>query len=148
MAKNIALISDAGTPLISDPGYKLVKLCRENNIDVIPIPGPSALISALSVSGLETDKFLFLGFLPKKKNKRLKELESYKNFNGSIVIYISVHKIEEILNEIYEIFGNRKVFIAREMTKAFEEYIYGNLLDVKEKIKKKGEFVLIISKST
>jgi Predicted methyltransferases len=106
------------------------------------------LISALSVSGLETDKFLFLGFLPKKKNKRLKELESYKNFNCSIVIYISVHKIEEILNEIYETFGNRKVFIAREMTKAFEEYIYGNLLDVKEKIKKKGEFVLIISKST
>jgi len=145
--KNIALISDAGTPLISDPGYKLVKLCRENNIDVIPIPGPSALISALSVSGLETDKFLFLGFLPKKKNKRIKELEKYNNFEGSIVIYISVHKIEEILNEIYEIFGNRKVFIAREMTKTFEEYIYGNLLDVKEKIKKKGEFVLIISKS-
>jgi len=145
--KNLALITDSGTPLISDPGYRLVKACRENNLDVIPIPGPSALISALSVSGLETDKFLFLGFLPKKKNKRIRELEKYKNFDGSIIIYVSVYKIKEILNELFEVFGNRKVFIAREMTKIYEEYIYGNLLEVKDKIKEKGEFVIIISKS-
>ncbi|MEO0144451.1 MAG: 16S rRNA (cytidine(1402)-2'-O)-methyltransferase [candidate division WOR-3 bacterium] len=144
--KNIGLISDAGTPLISDPGYRLVRTCRENNIEVIPIPGPSAVISALSVSGLETDKFLFLGFLPKKKSKRINELLKYKNFEGSIVIYVSVYKIKEFLEEILEVFGNRKVFIAREMTKAFEEYIYGNLSEVKDKIKEKGEFVVVISK--
>ncbi len=145
---NLALISDAGTPLISDPGYRLVRACRENNIEVIPIPGPSAVISALSVSGLETNKFLFLGFLPKKKNNRLKELEKYKGFEGSIVIYTSVYKIKELLDEIYLIFGNRKVFVAREMTKAFESYLYGNLLDVKERIVEKGEFVVIISKES
>ncbi|MEO0202261.1 MAG: 16S rRNA (cytidine(1402)-2'-O)-methyltransferase [candidate division WOR-3 bacterium] len=144
--KNVGLISDAGTPLISDPGYRLVKACRENNIEVIPIPGPSAVISALSVSGLETDKFLFLGFISKKKKKRMDELLKYRDFEGSIVIYVSVYKVKEILDEILEILGNRKVFIAREMTKAFEEYIYGNLLDIKQRVKEKGEFVIVISK--
>lgn len=144
---DLALVSDAGTPLISDPGYKLVKACRDEGIEVIPIPGPSALISALSVSGIETDKFIFLGFLPRIKGKRVRELEKYKDFEGSIVIFVSVHKINDILNEIYEIFGNRKVFVAREMTKIHEEYIYGNISDILDKIKQKGEFVVIISKS-
>ncbi len=144
--KNIALISDAGTPLISDPGYKLVRRCREEGFDVIPIPGPSAVISALSVSGLETDRFAFIGFPPKKKGKRLKLLESLKDFEGSLVFYVSPYKVKEFLKELLEVFGDRHICICREMTKMFEEYVYGKISEVMEKVKEKGEFVIVVGK--
>ncbi|MEO0139326.1 MAG: 16S rRNA (cytidine(1402)-2'-O)-methyltransferase [candidate division WOR-3 bacterium] len=144
--KKIALISDAGTPLISDPGYKLVRRCREEGFDVIPIPGPSAVISALSVSGLETDKFAFIGFPPKKRGKRLKLLESLKDFEGSLVFYVSPYKVKEFLKEILEVFGDRQVCVCREMTKMFEEYVYGKITEVMDKVKEKGEFVIVVGK--
>jgi len=144
--KNIALISDAGTPLISDPGYRLVKRCREEGIDVLPVPGPSAVIAALSVSGLETDRFMFLGFPPQKKGKMRKLLENVKDFEGSIVFYVSPYDIREFLEEVLEVLGDRRVCICREMTKFFEEYLYGKLSEVKDKVKEKGEFVVIVGK--
>jgi 16S rRNA (cytidine1402-2'-O)-methyltransferase len=144
--KNIALISDAGTPLISDPGYRLVKRCREEGIDVLPVPGPSAVIAALSVSGLETDRFMFLGFPPQKKGKRRKLLENVKDFEGSIVFYVSPYDIREFLEEVLEVLGDRRVCICREMTKFFEEYLYGKLSEVKDKVKEKGEFVVVVGK--
>jgi 16S rRNA (cytidine1402-2'-O)-methyltransferase len=144
--KNIALISDAGTPLISDPGYRLVKRCREEGIDVLPVPGPSAVIAALSVSGLETDRFMFLGFPPQKKGKRRKFLENVKDFEGSLVFYVSPYDIREFLEEVLEVLGDRKVCICREMTKLFEEYLYGKLSEVKDKVKEKGEFVVVVGK--
>jgi len=144
--KKVALISDAGTPLISDPGYKLVRRCREEGIRVYPVPGPSAVISALSVSGLGTDKFMFLGFPPKKKGKRLKLLESLKDWDGTVIFYVSPHNIRMFLDEIYETLGDRPVCVCREMTKKFEEYIFGRLSDVKEKVKEKGEIVLVLGK--
>ena len=144
--KNIALISDAGTPLISDPGYRLVKRCREEGIDVLPVPGPSAVIAALSVSGLETDRFMFLGFPPQKKGKMRKLLENVKDFEGSIVFYVSPYDIREFLEEVLEVLGDRRVCICREMTKFFEEYLYGKLSEVKDKVKEKGEFVVVVGK--
>jgi len=144
--KNIALISDAGTPLISDPGYRLVKRCREEGIDVLPVPGPSAVIAALSVSGLETDRFMFLGFPPQKKGKRRNLLENVKDFEGSIVFYVSPYDIKEFLEEVLEVLGDRRVCICREMTKFFEEYLYGKLSEVKDKVKEKGEFVVVVGK--
>ena len=144
--KNIALISDAGTPLISDPGYRLVKRCREEGIDVLPVPGPSAVIAALSVSGLETDRFMFLGFPPQKIGKRRKLLKEIKDFEGSIVFYVSPYDIKEFLEEVLEVLGDRRVCICREMTKFFEEYLYGKLSEVKDKVKEKGEFVVIVGK--
>jgi conserved hypothetical protein TIGR00096 len=144
--KNIALISDAGTPLISDPGYRLVKRCREEGIDVLPVPGPSAVIAALSVSGLETDRFMFLGFPPQKIGKRRKLLEEIKDFEGSLVFYLSPYDIKEFLEEVLEILGDRRVCICREMTKFFEEYLCGKLSEVKDKVKEKGEFVVVVGK--
>lgn len=146
--KNIGLISDAGTPLISDPGYKLVRKCREENIDVIPIPGPSAVISALSVSGLETDKFAFIGFPPKKKGKRIKLLERLRDFDGSLIFYVSPYKVKEFLKELLEVLGDRRVCVCREMTKMFEEYIYGRISEVMDRVKEKGEFVIVVGKDS
>ncbi len=144
--KDIALISDAGTPLISDPGYRLVKRCREEGIEVLPVPGPSAAIAALSVSGLETDKFVFLGFPPKRKGKRIKLLQEVKDFEGSLIFYVSPYDINDFLEEALEVLGDRKICVCREMTKMFEEYIYGNLSEVKDKVKPKGEIVVVIGK--
>ncbi len=144
--KDIALISDAGTPTISDPGYRVVRMAREEGIEVIPVPGPSAIIAALSVSGLPTDRFIFEGFLPKKEGRRRKRLEELSGFEGTIVLYESPHRIERTLREILEIMGDRRVFIGREMTKVHEEYIFGWLSDVVGRVKPRGEFVIVISK--
>ena len=144
--KEIALISDAGTPAISDPGYRLIRAAREENIEVIPVPGPSAAIAALSVSGLPTDRFLFEGFLPKKEGRRKRRLEELAQFEGSIIIYESPYRIKRTLREILEIMGDRRVFIAREMTKIHEEYLFGWLSEVMDRVKEKGEFVIVVSK--
>ena len=144
------LLSDAGTPTISDPGYRLVSFIRDNHpkISILPVPGASACISALSVSGLPSDSFFFCGFLPKKRGKQ-KKLKELSLMQSSIILYESTFRINNTLNEIYSFFGNRKVFVAREMTKMFEEHIYTdleNLISSTKELKKKGEYVIVIAK--
>ncbi len=144
--KSIALISDAGTPGISDPGYHLVTACIENNIRVIPIPGASAFISALTASGLPTNRFVFEGFLPHKKGRKSK-IETLSKEDRTIILYESPHRIEKTVNQLLESWGNRKCVLAREITKKFEEFISVNLEDLSQRIKNqkvKGELVLII----
>jgi 16S rRNA (cytidine1402-2'-O)-methyltransferase len=148
--QSIALISDAGTPLINDPGYKLVVAAHDNNIQVVPIPGPSAIITALSVSGLPTNKFIFEGYLPAKNEARKTRLCELKNESRTLVFYEAPHRIVESVKIMQEIFGaERRVTIARELTKQFEQIVRDNLSVINEKlesgeIKIKGEFVVII----
>ncbi len=144
--KKISLVSESGTPCICDPGTYLVRRCHEENIKVSPVPGPSALISSLSVSGFDGDNFLFLGFPPKKESKRKKLFSTLKDEERTSIFYLSPHNIEKILEELKEILGfNKKVFLIREMTKKFEDYIYGTIEKAIEWVKnKKGEFTLVI----
>jgi 16S rRNA (cytidine1402-2'-O)-methyltransferase len=148
--KNIALVSDAGTPLIADPGYRIVQQARERGIAVSPIPGPSALISALSASGLPTDSFFFGGFLPAKKSQRQKTLEEMKSYPATLVFYEAPHRIVETLNDIAEILGPRQVTLARELTKIYEEFLTGEASEVCKKLAErpaiKGEITLMIAK--
>jgi len=142
-----ALISDAGTPLISDPGVRLVSACIENGIDIIPIPGASALVAALSMSGLPTDSFVFEGFIPQKKGRqtKLKELAKEKR---TIIIYESTYRIEKLLNELNEYLPDRFVVVCREITKMFEETWRGfpkNILETFDQKIIKGEFVVVIA---
>ncbi len=147
--KVIALVSDAGTPLISDPGYKLVRECRENNLPVYPIPGASALIAALSVSGVPTDHFFFEGFLPSKQGAKTERLEELKNVDYTVVIYESGHRLIKTLEDMLEVMGDgREIVIARELTKMFEEV---KKLPLEEHIKfyqdngaPKGEIVILL----
>lgn len=124
---DIALISDAGTPSISDPGYKLVTAVAREGISVIPIPGCSAAIAGLSVSGLPTDSFLFLGFLPKKQQKQQQALDTIKNQTPTLIFYESPRRIKPLIDNMLIILGDRKACLAREITKLHEEYIRGNL---------------------
>ena len=147
---DIALISDAGTPCLSDPGYKLVNAARRNNIEVISIPGASSITAALSISGLPSDHFYFEGFLPKKKGRKTK-LEFLSSLECSVVIFESPNRVIKTLKDVYEYFGNRAISICREITKMYEENYFGYIEEVVEKInntsgKIKGEFVIIISK--
>jgi 16S rRNA (cytidine1402-2'-O)-methyltransferase len=148
--KSIALISDAGTPLISDPGFPLVKLAREHEIPVVPIPGPCALITALSAAGVPCDSFLFLGFLPAKQNARKNKLESLQAEPHTLIFYESTHRIIECLDDIGDTYGlDCELVLAKELTKTFERFISGTLTEVKnwllaEQGHTKGEFVLII----
>ena len=145
--KSLALISDAGTPGISDPGYQLVPACIENNIQVIPIPGPSALTAALPVSGLPINRFVFEGFLPLKKGRKTR-LEFLSQEDRTVVIYESPHRIERTVNDLFEYFGDRKCVMARELTKKFEEIFRGKLSELKSRLeekKAKGEIVLLIA---
>ncbi|MDC0449166.1 16S rRNA (cytidine(1402)-2'-O)-methyltransferase [bacterium] len=147
--QNIALTSDSGTPLISDPGFKLVQELIRQNVDIFCIPGPTAVISALAVSGLPTDKFTFLGFLPKGKAKRQKILQEYAKLDSTLVIYESPYKIEGILEEIRECLEDRQVCVANELTKKFEKVYRGNVTQVLEQLKErpvKGECVVLIGK--
>lgn len=142
-----ALVSNAGTPTIQDPGYRLVRTLREANVGVIPIPGVSASITALSVSGLPTDSFVFYGFLPRKVGKRKKLMESWVNEEKTIIFYESPERIKRTLEELreFEKLRGRFIFIAREMTKKFEEYIFAVLGELNlEEITPKGEFVVIL----
>jgi 16S rRNA (cytidine1402-2'-O)-methyltransferase len=145
--KSVAIISDAGTPGISDPGYHLVQLAIRENIRVVPVPGASAFLSALVVSGLPTDKFVFEGFLspkPGKRRKRLKELQEEKR---TIIFYESPHRFIRMLDDVAEVLGQRKVVIARELTKKFEEITRGTPEEIKVSLqsrKVKGELVVLI----
>ena len=150
---SIALISDAGTPLISDPGYKLVRLARESGISVLPIPGASSVTAALSVSGLETDRFAFEGFLPKKPGARQKLLRDLGKEERTVVLFESNHRILDCLRDMEEIFPvGKEVFVARELSKKFETHFLGSASEClqwaeSDKNQQKGEFVLVVQGS-
>jgi len=148
--KNVALVSDAGTPLISDPGYRLVAGARKLGIPVSPIPGPGALLAALSASGLATDSFVFLGFLPPKRNQRRKVLEDWKAIPTTVVLYEAPHRIAETLRDIAEVLGERDVVLARELTKVHEEFLSGTGSQLEKLLEErpplKGEITMMIAK--
>lgn len=147
--QTVALMSNAGTPLISDPGYRLVKAACENEIPVVPIPGVSALTTALSVCGLPTDSFVFAGFLNRKKGKRLAALKQLSVESRTIIFYESPLRILKLLDEIRETMGDRHAVLGREMTKRYEEFIRGPVSDIAKSLQDrpaiKGEFTLIVS---
>ncbi len=145
--QDIALVSDAGMPGISDPGYVLINLALKNNIKIIPVPGVSALITALVVSGLSTDKFVFEGFLPRKIKERKRCFKGIENEERTIIFYETPHRLKRALKDMLEIWGDRKVVIARELTKMYEEIIRGKLSQVLTEISTKeikGEITLIV----
>jgi 16S rRNA (cytidine1402-2'-O)-methyltransferase len=147
--KNVCLVSDAGTPVISDPGELLVKRALENNIEVVSLPGPSALICALAASGLSADGFIFLGFLKRKPCKIKKQLLEFVNADKTIIFYESPHRLLKTLEICREIFNAQTKFcLARELSKKFEEFIRGSILEVIENLKSRkeilGEFVVMV----
>jgi len=145
----IALVSDAGTPLISDPGFILVDALLNESINVVSIPGPSAVLSALVTSGVETMPFTFLGFLPRKMGAMKDTLKSYRNRAETLIIYESPNRISKTLKIIYEVLGNRKLSIGRELTKKFETYYRGYLKDmITETFDTRGEYVVVIEGGT
>lgn len=154
--KNVAIVSESGTPLVSDPGYKIVKRCIDEQITVTVIPGPSAAVSALVASGLPVDRFVFIGFMPRQNQKIKKELEKLKNLPFTLIFYESPNRLLKLLEIILEIFGNRNACIAREMTKIHEEYLRGRIIWLLDEIKKKentgqplkGEIVLVVEGNT
>ena len=146
--KSVALLSDAGYPGISDPGFRLVRECRSRRVSVVPIPGPNAAITALAASGMPTHQFLYLGFLPKKASGARKTLEEWKDFKGSLILYESKYRIEKTLGTIEEVFGEeRHLCLARELTKLHESFIVGPVREVASGFRQsssKGEFTLVI----
>lgn len=145
--KTIGIITDAGMPGISDPGYEIIKACIESKIKVNVLPGPSAFVIALVTSGLNTDRFTFIGFLPEKSSQRKKELNKIKQYKETLIFYEAPHRIPDALKDIYEVFGNRKISICRELTKLYEEIIRDDLEKIIQDIDKitiKGEFVIIV----
>ena len=148
--RSYALISDAGTPLISDPGYPLVTLARANNIDVVPIPGACAFITALSAAGIPCDAMSFFGFLPAKATSRRAKLTTLKAFDHTLVFYESTHRILDCINDIATVFGEEcQLVLAKELTKTFERFISGSTIEVTQWLLSdhahcKGEFVLMI----
>ena len=142
---SIALVSDAGLPCISDPGYLVASVAIKEGIKVISLPGASASLTALIASGLPCDKFYFNGFLNSRQNQRIKELNSLKDKKETLIIYEAPHRIHETLKDMYDVLGNRRIVIARELTKHYEEYTRGTLEEVQaEELNLKGEMVLIV----
>jgi 16S rRNA (cytidine1402-2'-O)-methyltransferase len=149
--KNVALVSDAGTPGVSDPGFRLIQLAIENQLPIVPVPGSSAVITALSVSGLPTDAFLFRGFLPHKSKKRKDLLRELENGRETLIFYESPHRISESLSDILEILGDREIVLTRELTKVYEEIIRGKVSEILNQVGDrtlKGEITLVISGKT
>lgn len=146
--KNIALVSDAGTPVISDPGEEIVKIAIENNIQIIPIPGACALITALISSGLDSKQFTFIGFLPLNKKLRKEKLEEIEKSTKTLILYEAPHKIKNTLEDLEKVTEKRQIVLARELTKIHEEFIKGTAKELQEKLESpKGEFVIIIEAS-
>ena len=147
--ESVALVSNAGTPSVSDPGYRLIKAAIAENIRVVPIPGVSAAISALSASGLPTDRFVFVGFLPKKPGKRKKELSDLSTEKGTILFYESPRRIVDLMEALISLFGDRYSVLSREMTKPHEEFIRGQLSDIifdlNQRPAIKGECTLLVT---
>ncbi len=147
--ENIALISDAGTPLISDPGYPLVRAVREAGLEISPIPGPSSIITALSAAGLPTEPFTFLGFLSQKNSERIKCLTNYKQIFGTLVLLESSHRIERLMHQINEVMPDSRIVVAKELTKTHENFIEGLARDILTLFEQdpslcRGEFVVMI----
>ena len=146
--KNIALVSDAGTPVISDPGEEVVKLALYNNIEVIPIPGPCAFVTGLIASGLDSKEFSFLGFLPLNKKNREIKLQEIKKSNKTVILYEAPHKLITTLTDLSKILDDRKIVLAKELTKIHETFISGTANNILKNLSNpKGEFVLIIEKN-
>lgn len=148
--KSIAIVSDAGTPLISDPGYHIVRCAREQGCRVVPIPGACAITTALSASGLGCASFVFEGFLPAKAKARKELLESYQSTPHTVCFYESPHRILHTLEAMLEIFPERQIVLARELTKSFETFLFGTVQEVFEKVsidenQRRGEFVVLLS---
>ena len=148
MGKNIALVSDAGTPVISDPGEEVVKVAIENNIKVVPIPGSCALITALIASGMSAKGFSFIGFLPVNKKEKDEILKEISEDTKTLIFYEAPHKLISTLNEMQNILGDRTICLARELTKIHEEFLRGTISELLEKIQEpKGEYVIIVEGS-
>lgn len=149
--KSIALVSDSGTPGISDPGYAIIRSAIDHDLPVVPIPGPSAIITALTVSGLSFESFIFIGFLTNKRSARIKKLRAFQREPRTIVCYVSPHHFLNTLKDIQEILGNRQIVVTRELTKKFEEIVRGDIEAVIEEFTRtssiKGEFTLVIAGS-
>ncbi len=148
---NIAMVSDAGTPLIADPGFRVVREAREHGIRVVPIPGPSAVITALSAAGLPTDAFAFFGFLPPKSGQRRKALEEARTLEMTVIFYETPHRIEDALADIADVFGDAPIVLGRELTKLHEEFLSGTAAELRIALETrtavKGEFTVIVGKS-
>lgn len=148
--QDIALVCDAGTPLISDPGYRLVRDCRNNDIPVVPVPGANAVLPALQLSGLPSDRFLFNGFLSAKKSARLSELNELKSIPATLIFYESPHRVVDTLTDMLDVFGNRTASVVREITKKFEEAktdLISNLIDFyQSQGLPKGEIVIVVDR--
>jgi len=145
--EKVALVTDAGTPGISDPGERVVRAARAAGLRVESVPGPCALVAALTASGLPTDEFHFVGFLPHKSGQRRRQLEGLRAVTGTLVLYESPYRVERLLEELRDVFGERQIVVARELTKKFEEYVAGTpseLLDGPKKVHCKGEFVVVV----
>ncbi len=145
--KDAALVCDAGTPGVSDPGYYLIKRAIEENIKVVPVPGVSAVIAGLSVSGLPTDRFVFEGFLPQKKNARIERLKKLEKEERTIILYEAPHRFIKTLKDIYDILGNRRMAVARELTKIHEEIVRGTVEEIIKAFEGKkirGEVTIIL----
>jgi len=143
----VALVSDAGTPAISDPGYRLVHLCLRHGIQVVPVPGASALVAALAASGMPIEEFVFAGFLPSRQTERRKSLRALAAENRTLALYEAPHRLLDTLEDALEILGNRPAVVAREVTKLYEEFVRGHLEDIVESVRKKspkGEITLLI----
>lgn len=144
---SVALVSDAGTPGISDPGYFLINLAADQKIPVVPVPGATAAVAALSISGLPTDSFVFEGFLPAKHTARLKRLKNLSQEKRTIIFYEAPHKIVKTLEDMIEVFGDRKAVVTRELTKIHEETIRGMFSDILNHLRKgtvRGEFTIVV----
>jgi 16S rRNA (cytidine1402-2'-O)-methyltransferase len=140
----VALVSDAGTPTVSDPGYRIVRACRSKGVPVIPIPGASALTAALSVSGLPTDEFLFVGFLPSKKEARRRKLKALSSQTATLVFYEAPHRLRATLADMQDVLGDREAFLGREMTKLHEDYTLGPISQVLDQVTARGEAVIVV----
>lgn len=147
---DVAVVSDAGTPVISDPGYRLVREAVENGITIVPVPGPSALLAALIATGLPTDEFFFGGFLPARSNARRARLEEVRAVPGTLIFYEAPHRLAASLKDAYEVLGERKAVVARELTKLHEEIRRGRLSELAQHyatVEPRGEIVLLIDRT-
>ena len=146
--QNIAIVSDAGTPGISDPGEEIVKKAIEENIEIIPVPGACAFVNALIASGFSTREFSFIGFLSANKKEKKEKLEEIKNETRTMIFYEAPHKMKSTLESMSEVLGNRRIVLARELTKIHEEFIRSRIDEVLENEEYKGEFVILIEGAT
>jgi len=145
--QNIALVSNAGTPAISDPGYRIINMCIEADIDIVPIPGPSAFLAAAVVSGFPLSSFVFEGFLPAKKSRRIKRLNVLRDEPRTLIFYEAPHRLLKFLADALEILGDREMVIARELTKMYEEIYRGSISQAIQKfteVKPRGEFTIVV----